>query len=58
VTSYANLKYQNAELNNPVYENQQDTQCTYNVTLRSIRATVVALQSLEVLRKPILSKCL
>ena len=38
----ANIKYRNAELNNPAYEYQQDKQCTCNVTLRHIHATTVA----------------
>ena len=38
----ANIKYQNAELNIPAYEYQQDKQRTYNMTLRHIRATIVA----------------
>jgi hypothetical protein len=41
----ANIKYQNAELNNPTYEYQQDRQCTYNVTLRRIHITIVAVQN-------------
>ena len=42
----ANIKYQNAELNNSAYEYQQDKQCTYNMTLRHIHATTVAVQNL------------
>jgi len=38
----ANIRYQNAELNNPAYDYQQDKQCKYNVTLRHIHATTVA----------------
>ena len=54
----ANMKYQNAELNNPAYEYQQDSQCTYNVTLQYIHANIDAVQSQLVFHKPILSKCL
>ena len=39
-----NIKCQNAELNNPAYEYQQDRYGTYNVTLRRIHATTVAMQ--------------
>jgi len=39
------IQYQYAELNNPAYEYQQDRQCTYNVTLRCIHATIVAVQN-------------
>ena len=37
----ANIRYENAELNNPAYEYQQGRQCAYNVTLRCICATIV-----------------
>jgi len=42
----ANIKYRNAEVNNPAYEYPQDKQYTYNVTLMHIHATTVAVQSL------------
>jgi hypothetical protein len=29
---------------------QQDSQCTYNVTLRRVRVTIVAVEKLQVLR--------
>ena len=35
---------------------QQDSHCTYNATLRSVRATIVAVEKLKVLH--ILSVCL
>jgi len=38
----ADIKYQNAELNKPAYDYQQDRQWTYNVTLRRIHATIVS----------------
>jgi len=41
----ANIKYQNAKLNNPAYEYQQDRQCTYNMTVRHIHVTIVAVQN-------------
>jgi hypothetical protein len=38
------MKYQNAELNNPAYEYQQDRQFTQNVLLEHVHATIVAMQ--------------
>jgi len=42
----ANIKNRNTELHNPAYEYQQDKQYTYNMTLKHIHATTVAVQNL------------
>jgi len=36
------IKYCNSELNNPAYDYKQGKPCTYNMTLRYIHATTVA----------------